>query len=159
MMMKKSITTALLLFLLVLEVGAAAKNPRREVLGLRIGMSEETAHRQLLKIGRQQKEEKDRESEGEQEVWLLRDRRLDYLILRFNGEHKLWHLTAVARQGSRLLYSELGDIKNANHATDGRNHTYTWRVNKHGNQPGYVVVARGGDPNYLTSYSISQPSP
>ena len=154
--MKKSIT-ALFLFLVILDVGAAAKNPRGDILGVRIGTSEETAHRRLRKIGRQQKEDKDSESEGEQEVWLLRDRRLDYLVLRFNREHKLWHLTVVARQGSHVLYSELGDIKNANHATDGRNHTYTWTVNKHGNQAGYVVVARGGDPSYLTSYSMSRP--
>jgi hypothetical protein len=156
-MMKKSITSALLLLLVILEVGAATRNPRSGMLGLRLGMREEAAHRRLRKIARQQKEEKDGEREGEQEVWLLRDHRLAYVIVGFDHQHQLWFMTAVVRQGSHVLYSELADLKSASQATDGRNYTYTWKVNRSARQPGYVVVARGSDPNYLTSYSINRP--
>jgi hypothetical protein len=156
-MMKKSTTSALLLLLVILEVGAATRNPRSDMLGLRLGMGEEAAHRRLRKIARQQKEEEDGEREGAQEVWLLRDHRLAYLILRFDHQHELWFMTAVVRQGSHVLYSELADLKSASQATDGRNYTYTWKVNRGARQPGYVVVARGSDPNYLTSYSINRP--
>jgi hypothetical protein len=155
--MKKSITSVALLLLVMLDVGAVTRNPRRDILGFRLGMTEEAAHRRLRKIGHQQKEERDREREGEQEVWLLRNRRLAYVVLRFNREHELWHITVVAHQGSHILYSEVGDIKEANQATDGRNYTYTWKVNERSGQRGYVVVARGSDPSYLTSYSISRP--
>ena len=154
--MRKSINSTLLLFLLIVDVGAAVRNPRGVILGLRLGMREEAAHRKLRKIASQQKEEKDAEKEGEQEVWLLRDRRLDYLVLMFNHEHQLWFMTVVVRQGSHMLYSELGDLKRASKATDGRNYTYTWKVNRSAGQKSYLVVARGGDPNYLTSWSISQ---
>ncbi len=154
--MTKSIKSTLLVFLLIVDVGAAVRNPRGVILGLRLGMREEAAHRKLRKIAHQQKEDKDAEKEGEQEVWLLRDRRLDYLLLRFNHEHQLWLMTVVVRQGSHLLYSELGDLKRASKATDGRNYTYTWKVNSSAGQKSYLVVARGGDPNYLTSWSISQ---
>lgn len=154
--MKKSITSALLILLTSVGVGAATRNPGSNVLSLRLGMEEESAHRRLRKIATQQREEKDGEKEGEQEVWLLRDRRLAYVVLRFDHKHKLWFMIAVVRQGSRVLYSELADLKSATQATDGRNYTYTWNVNRGTSEPGYVVVARGSDPNYLTSYSISR---
>jgi hypothetical protein len=118
-------------------------------------MREEVAHRRLRKIARHQKEEKNREKEGEQEVWLLRERRLAYVVLRFDHEHELWSMTVVVRQGSHVLHSQLADLKSANKATDGRNYTYTWKVNRGARQKSYVVVARGGDPTYLTSWSIS----
>jgi hypothetical protein len=156
-MMKKSVTSILLLMLVILEVGAATRDPRSRVLGLRLGMKEEAAHHRLRKIARQEKEEKDGEKEGEQEVWLLRDHRLSYVVLRFDHEHELWSITVVARPGSHVLYSEVADLKSANQATDGRNYTYTWKVNRGVRKKSYVVVARGGDPAYLTSYSISRP--
>ncbi len=155
--MRKTISSALLLLFLILDVGAAVRKPRSDILGLRIGMGEEAAHRKLRRIAHQQKEEKDAEKEGEQEVWLLHDRRLDYLLLRFNHGHELWFMTVVVRQGSHVLYSELGDLKHASKATDGRNYADTWKVNRSAGQKSYVVVARGGDPNYLTSWSISRP--
>src|SRR5215510_4035289 len=98
--MTKSGAIALLFLLVILNVEAAPRNPRSNVLGLRLGMSEDAAHRRLKKISHQQNE--DKESEGEKEVWLLRDRRLSYLILRFNSRHELWHITVVVRESSKV---------------------------------------------------------
>src|SRR5215831_7144799 len=105
--MTKSCAIALLFLLVILNVEAAPRNPRSNVLGLRLGMGEDAAHRRLKRISHQQNE--DKESEGEKEVWLLRDRRLAYVILRFNSRRELWHITVVVREGSKLRYDELGD--------------------------------------------------
>lgn len=155
--MRRSITLAFLLLFVISETGAATRKPQSAIFGVRLGMSEEAAHRLLRKIASQQREEKNGEREGEQEVWLLRDRRLDYLVLRFNHEHRVSSMSVVARKDSHVLYSELADLKNASQATDGRNYTYTWKVNRGTNQTSYVVVARGSDPSYLTSYTVYRP--
>jgi hypothetical protein len=155
--MRKLKTVCLLLFLLLGATVADAmmKGPRPEVLGIKLGMKEEAARSRLRKVAHQQKEERENEGEGEQEVWTLRKHpRFDYLIIRFTGEHRVWFVTAVPRKESRMQYSELGDLKDARQQTDGTNYTYTWQVAARGREPGYVVVARGSDPQYLTSYSI-----
>ena len=135
----------------------AAREPQPGVLGIRLGMKEEAARRRLRQIAEQMKEEKEAEGEGEQEIWTLRDkRRFDYLLVRFDNNETLWSLTAVVRPSARMKYSELGDLKSAREQTDGRNYTYTWTVPARGRtRPGYVVAARGSDPQYLTSFSIS----
>jgi len=149
---------ALGLFLLLMGssgVYAETKVPRHEVLGISLGMSEEAVRERLRKIAEQQKEEREKEGEGEQEVWTLRhDKRFDYLIVRFDKEHRLWFMTAVVRKDHRMLYSDVADIKSARQQTDGRNYTFTWIVPSRGHVPRYAVVARGSDPQYLTSYSI-----
>jgi hypothetical protein len=53
-------------------VGAAAKQPPREFFGLQLGVSEEVVHRHMRKIATQEKEEKEAEEGGEQEVWILK---------------------------------------------------------------------------------------
>jgi hypothetical protein len=129
------------------------KWPRAEVLGVRLGMEEEEAHERLEKVGR--REEEGEEREAEQEVWILgRESRFAYLLVRFNREERVSLVTAVVREGRRMMYSEVASLKNARRTTDGRNYTYTWRVPPRGGQAGYVVVARGSHPDYLTSYSI-----
>jgi len=155
--MKKSITSALLLLLVTSGAEAAPRRPRSAILGVRLGISEEAAHRRLRKIATQQKEEKNGEREGEQEVWLLHDPRLDYLVVRFNHEHRVSSMSVAVRKNSHVRYRELADLNNASQATDGRNYTYTWKVNSGASQTNYVVVARGSDPNYLTSYTVYRP--
>jgi S1-C subfamily serine protease len=136
-------------------LGAPPKTPAREVFGIRLGMNEETVHRRLAKIATQQKEEKE-EGEGEQEVWVLKkDPRVDYLVVRFDARHELWLVTVVARKDT-VRYSEIGDLGNAKTASDGRNFTYKWIIAAKGKQPGYVVLARGTNPDTLISYAISR---
>ncbi|MDX6611999.1 MAG: hypothetical protein QOD75_1185 [Blastocatellia bacterium] len=157
--MKIRFAVLLLLSILLVAppVNAGPKQPQREVFGLRLGMNEETVHRVLKKIATQQKEEREEEGEGEQEVWVLKkDSRFDYLLVRFDAQHELWLITVVVHKDAGVRYGDLGALQNAKHATDGRNVTYKWSVAAKGKQAGYVVIARGSNPDTLTSYSISR---
>jgi hypothetical protein len=134
--------------------GALAKDPPREILGLRLGMREEAVRERLRKVANQQKEERE-ESEGEQEVWILpRHKKFDYLLVRFDSKHQLWFMTVVTRRSANLRYSDVADIKQAKQANDGRNYSFTWKIAGKDKRPGQIVIARGSDPNLLTSYSI-----
>ena len=147
------------LLLLVFIVGTSAalasgKKRPQDVLGLKIGMTEEAVHKHLRKFATQQKEEKDREEEGEQEVWILNsDDRFDYVLTRFNSEHRLIFVTVVAR-ANRVRYSDIGASSEAKMATDGRNFSYRWKIDSDGKQQGYLLIARGSNAEFLTSYSL-----
>jgi hypothetical protein len=108
------------------------------------------------KIGKQQKEEIEREEEGgEQEVWILKnDHRFDYLVMRFDRQHRLSFVTAVVRKDTHMRYGDVAELKDARYATDGRNYSYTWTIAASGRQPSHLLVARGSDPDFLTSYSL-----
>lgn len=153
--MGKTLACSILVVLAAVAAEAGIKKPPRDILGVRLGVTEDAARKRLRKIGNQQKEEKGREEEGEQEVWTLKaDSRFDYLLVRFDHEHRLFFMTIVVRAGARMRYADVADLKLAQRATDGRNYSYTWRVEAKGKQPPYAVVARGSDPELLTSYSI-----
>jgi hypothetical protein len=157
MKVRLSLFIFLLMLLAAARVQAGPNHPPREAFGVRPGMNEEAVHRRLKKIATQQKEEKEEEGEGEQEVWVLKkDSRFDYLLVRFDARHELWLITVVARKDAGVRYSDLGALENAKHATDGRNVTYRWNVSAKGKQAGYVVIARGSNPDTLASYSISR---
>jgi len=143
----------LLTFVLSASPVSAAK-PVRELFGLKIGMSEESVRKKLKKIATQQKEEKEKEEEGEQEVWSLKkDDRFDYILTRFNREHRLTLITVVARP-NRVRYRDVADTKEATMASDGRNYSYRWKVERDGGQPAYLLIARGSSSEFLTSYSL-----
>jgi len=133
-----------------MKVSAAPGRP----FGLRLDMPEEAAHERLRKIATQEKEEKEKEEGGEQEVWILkRDAKYSYLITRFSREHRLILITVVARP-QRARYSDVGRLANAVKATDGQNYSYKWKVEPGKGARGYMVVARGSHPKFLTSYSV-----
>ena len=145
------------LLVLLLTVNAstvsAKKNPS-DLFGLKIGMTEESVHERLRKIATQQKEEKEKEEEGEQEVWTLnRDNQFDYLLTRFNREHRLTLITVVAKP-NRVRYTDLAESKAAKVATDGRNFSYKWKVDREGKEQSYLLIARGSSSQFLTSYSV-----
>ncbi len=131
---------------------ALAKDPPGDVFGVRPNMTEREARRRLNRIGRQQ--EADR---MKHDVWEVRDDRVSHVGVRFDFKTRVvrW-VTAIARTDAkrRLRYSDLGDLKTAQHKTDGTNHTYIWRVAARGKRPGYVFEALGNDPQYLTSYRL-----
>jgi hypothetical protein len=155
LMWKKLMVVCVLLLWVGTGAIVEAKPPPSDVLGLRLGMNEEEVHERLEKIAKQREEEEGGRREEEQEIWILRnDRRLDYLLVRFGAEEKLVLITVVARRNARLRYRDLGDLKSARQATDGKNYSYTWRVEAQGNAPAYGVVARGSNAKYLTSYSL-----
>jgi hypothetical protein len=122
--------------------------------GLRLDMTEEEAHERLRKIATQEKEEKEKEEGGEQEVWILkRDAKYSYLIARFSRDHRLILITVVARP-QRARYSDVGRLKDAAKATDGQNYSYKWKVERRKDARSYILTARGSHPEFLTSYSI-----
>jgi hypothetical protein len=153
MMKRKLIGVCILLMISCASAQpAVVKDPPRDVFGVRPGMSEEEARRRLNKIGREQKE--DRMKHG---VWEVRDSRVSHVGVRFDNKTRVvrW-ITAIARTDAkdRLRYDDLGDLKHAQYKTDGRNHTYIWKVAASGKRPGYVLEALGSDPQYLTSYRL-----
>lgn len=140
-----------LCFWLAISAGAAlAKDPPREVLGVRLDMPEADARRVLDRAGRRQPAER-----LKQEVWEVSDPRLSHVVVRFRDGRVRW-VIAMARADSprRLRYADVADLARAEHRTDGTNHTYIWRIRPRGRTPGRVVVAGGSDPVYLTSYRI-----
>jgi len=145
-----------MLALLVLNAsfGAPLVKFNGEVFGLRLGMSEEAVHKRMRSIATQQKEERDEEEGGEQEVWILKkDARYNYLLTKFNSEHRLMFVTVVARPG-QVRYSDLGDPKGAAVATDGANYSYKWKIPGGKKDKALLLIARGGNAEFLTSYSL-----
>jgi hypothetical protein len=151
---RHTLSFLLLLSFVITASPVSAKKRARDLFGLKIGMSEESVHKKLKKIATQQKEEKEKEEEGEQEVWSLKkDDRFDYILTRFNRDHRLTLITVVARP-DRVRYSDVADTKEATVASDGRNYSYRWKVERDGRQPAYLLIARGSSSEFLTSYSL-----
>lgn len=153
--MRRCLLPVLLLLITALNAPyVSAKKRPADVLGLKIGMSEELVHKRLRKIATQQKEEKEKEEEGEQEVWTLkRDARFDYVLTRFNREHRLILITVVARP-NQVRYSDIAESHDATVVSDGRSFSYRWKVEKDEGRPGYLLIARGSSAEFLTSYSL-----
>jgi len=151
---RHALSFLLLLTFVVTASPVSAEKRVRDLFGLKIGMREESVHQKLKKIATQQKEEKEKEEEGEQEVWTLkRDDRFDYILTRFNSDHRLTLITVVARP-NRVRYSDVAETKHATVASDGRNYSYRWKVERDGKQPAYLLIARGSSSEFLTSYSL-----
>lgn len=134
-----------------LLAAAVPKGPPRDVLGVRPGMGEAEARALLDKAGREEVVER-----SKQNVWEVSDPRISHVIVRFNKDKTVRWVIAKARADAarRLRYSDVADPALARHKTDGTNHTYIWTVPPRGTDPGYVVVAGGSDPQFLTSYRI-----
>jgi heat shock protein HspQ len=143
----------LALFLLTVpHIGAAeTKVLPLSIMGIRLEMQREDAHRLLEKIGRLQREERKR-----QEVWELRDARFSHLLIGFDEESRVRYVTAVAREGSRVPYSEVGDLKRARAVEVVNNYKYVWEAKPRRNSPAYLVIARGRDPKYLSYYALKK---
>jgi hypothetical protein len=152
-MIKTRIVSSLFILVLVGAVAQAMPKAPREVFGLRLGMSEALVHKLLRKIASQQKEERESE-EAEQEVWILKkDSRFNYLLTKFSRDHRLIFVTVVARP-NRVRYADIANVDEATKATDGTNYSYKWKVEAGRKQPGYLLIARGSSPEFLTSYSL-----
>ncbi len=153
-MKRKPFLICLLLLLFASSIQAVPAKPSRGVFGLRLGMSEAAVHKRMKKIATQQKEEREEEEGGEQEVWILKkDARYNYLLTKFDHEHRLIFVTAVAHP-NRVRYSDLGETKDATVATDGINYSYKWKIAAQGKEPAVLLIARGSNAEFLTSYSL-----
>lgn len=142
--------------LILLALAACARDPGRagghDVLGLRVGMSREDALKRLEQLGR-----KERDERKQQEVWALKDHP-DYthLLVGFNREKtEVRYVTAVARPG-RVRYDSVVDPDKAKRTDVLNNHTYEQEVAPDGAHPGYIVAARGTNPQYLSYYSLKR---
>jgi hypothetical protein len=151
---RKSLVSVLLVFMFVAADASAAKGPPREVFGLRLGISEQAAHKRLRKIATQQKEEREEAEGGEQEVWILKgDAKFNYLLTRFDREHRLILITAVAHP-QQVRYADIASLDDATKATDGINYSYKWKVEPGKRERPLILIARGSSPEFLTSYSL-----
>jgi hypothetical protein len=156
-MNKRQIVLSLCLLLSVvsgMQAISSAPTAPRQPFGLRLGMTEESVHRRLKKIATQKKEEREEEEGGEREIWILKhDAKLNYLITRFDEEHRLIVITVVALP-QQLRYADIASLKEATKATDGLNYSYKWKMDSGKRERPYVVIARGSGPEFLTSYSL-----
>ncbi len=156
--MRKLATLCLLTLLLTAGVSVAAagreNRPRRDIIGLRLGMSKEDAHSRLQKIGTLQREER-----GRQEVWEVRAPYFSHVIVGFDKQSRIRFVTAVAREGGeRMRYADVASLKKARQEGDAsaNNYNYVWKLAAHGKEPKGLVMARGRDPQYLSTYSIKK---
>jgi len=153
-MKRKLFPISLPLLLIFSGARAAPAKPLSEAFGLRLGMSEESVHKRMRRIATQQKEEREEEEGGEQEVWILKkDSHYNYLLTKFSREHRLIFVTVVAHP-SRVRYSDLGETKDASVANDGMNYSYKWKIPARGKESAVLLIARGNNAEFLTSYSL-----
>jgi hypothetical protein len=151
-MMNRVIALCLLLAVSGFAESAVAKQPRPEIMGVRLGMSRQEAHARLKKKGSLEKEERKR-----QEVWAIRDRRVSHLLVGFDPDFRVRYVTAIARPNApRISYSEVADVKLAQQKNNQGNYKFTWEVAARRKQSAYLVVAHGRDPQHLDSYSVKK---
>jgi hypothetical protein len=136
------------ILLLCLAVPASAKGAPADLLGLYPGMSDADVQHRLEKIG-----EVVRGKDRPKQTWKLNDSRYGFLVLRYDEDWKMHWVTAFAREGGRRVrYRDIGDLSLAAHTGQ---HFYSWTIPAHPGAGTWTVVARGGDPRYLESVSIS----
>lgn len=143
-----------LLFLVAIPVTAEARSLQDNVLGLRLGMSQQEIHRRLEKIGTL-----DREVRGRQEVWMLKNEpRFASVLVGFDRDYRVRYITGIAREGgTRMRYSEVAAIKDAHaESANGAYTRYTWEAKPGKKSAGYFLIAEGRDPEYLRSVSIKR---
>ena len=149
--MKRTISVFLLLTLGVLA-SAAPVRPRPEIMGISLDMSRDAARARLKAIGNLEKEERKR-----QEVWAVKDTRISHLLVGYDTDNRVRYVTAIARtDGPRIRYQDVADLKSAQQSHIQGNHKFTWEVAARRGHIGYILVARGHDPQYLDSYSVKK---
>ena len=152
-----AIKTVVALCCLLLSVAAcskAAREPRPEILGVRLGMGRDEATARLQSIGRLEKQER-----KQQEVWRLNDdASYSHLIVAYDkGYTAVRFITAVAtEQGRRVRYADVIDRARAREDLTPATRTYTQEVAARDGRPGFVVKAIGSDPESLTYYSVEK---
>ena len=149
--MKRVLSLCVLLGVGVLASAAPSK-PRPEIMGIVLGMSRDSAQARLKSMGSLEKEARKR-----QEVWAIKDPRVSHLLVGYDTDFRVRYVTAIARtNGPRIRYDEVADIKTAQRINNQGNYKFTWEVAARRRQFGYVMMARGHDPNYLESYSVKK---
>lgn len=135
---------------------ATAADPARDILGIRAGMPKAEVKKRLEELGKLERDERKR-----QEVWKIEHERFSHLVVGFDEKETLRYVTAVAREdkeAKRMAYEEVGDLKKARQAGDPKisNFNYEWSLEKEGDAPAVLVIARGRDPKFLSTYSLKR---
>ena len=151
------LVSILFLFLSLGMLGSiSAETLARQILGVRLSMSEEEAHTRLREIGSMVREES-----LSQEVWKVRDPNYANILIGYAKDGKLRYVTAVARtdkEGERVAYSAIGDLKKAKQAGDSKIkvYNYQWHLPAEKAEPETMVFAIGRDPEHLDTYSLKR---
>lgn len=155
--MKKLIASSIFILLVSTCIFSA---PLPSILGIRLGMKEDAVRKLLQKMGKQQKEEKKEEEEegGEEEIWnLTNNASYESLIVGFDRKHLVRYVTVFGKKnGSGVRYSSVGNVKEAKFESNPNNYRYTWDVAAKGSTPRFLVIARGTNQDFLSSYSIKK---
>lgn len=146
-----SLFALFILCLLLQPLQADEKKPARDILGLRLSMSESAVKARLKEIGSFERAEPPR-----QEVWKVRDSHFSAIAIGFNKEGKLRYILAAARTDKNakpMAYTEVGDLKKAHQAGDIKikNFIYEWELPARGDEPKMTVIAMGRDPKFLNT--------
>lgn len=151
--MKKILAGTFLFWIMLLIAVNINAQTKHDVLGIKVGMNKEDAVKRLQKIG-----SKERDERKQQEIWnLTDDSSYSHIIIAFNKENKVRFITAKGREsGKRVRYSDVIDVKKARQIGAVNNYKYVLEMPARGKKPGYKVIARGQDQNYLTYFSIEE---
>jgi len=151
--MSKFLVAGLMLLAWV-ATGASAQEVQREILGIHLKLAKADVHKRLNELGSFVRNER----KG-QEIWRVQDSSFSHLIVAFGKDGKLRFVTAVAREDAdakRVRYDEIGNLAKARQAGDPsiKNFNYEWDVPSQNGNPRVLVIARGRDPTFLSTYSL-----
>jgi hypothetical protein len=154
--MIRLITGTLCILLLVLPDGAisAERELTRDILGIRLAMPKDVVQKRLQEIGKFVRDERKR-----QQIWEVRDSSFSHVIVGFDANDRLRYVTAVAREDAeakRIKYADIGDTEAARQAGDVaiKNFNYEWTLSASKENTAGLVIARGRDPEFLSTYSL-----
>ena len=155
--MKKRVLISILLAVgLVIGSGVSAQELRREILGVRLAMTKEEAHKRLRVIGKFVRDER-----KQQEIWQVRHESFSHLIVGFDKKQKMRFVTAVAREDNetkRVAYDQVGILEKARQAGDPeiKVFAYEWELPAEKGEPVTLLIARGRDPKFLSTLSLKR---
>ena len=154
-MIGRKIRTGILLWLMLAGIHCATKSAielPRDILGISIGSRKPDAQKRLEEIA-----EFEREERKQQQIWRLKnDSHYSHIIVGYDKDEKVRYLTVFAdKSKERVRYSDIGDLSKAKKEITEPHHRYTWETEEIGGKTGFVVVAYGTEPEFLTSYSIT----
>ena len=136
---------------------AAEPEVRRDILGIRLDMTKEEAQARLKEIGSFVRADR-----KQQEVWATKDKTFSHVIVGYEKEGPgLRYVTAVVRDDNdaeRMRYSDIGKVEAARQAGDPaiKNFNFEWTLPSVPGHPKMLVIARGRDPEFLSTYSLKR---
>lgn len=119
-------------------------------------MPKAEVQKRLQEIGKLERTE-----EKGQEIWQVKDARFSHVAIGFDKKEMLRYVTAVARvdkEGKTVGYGEIGDPTSARQVGDPKinNFIYEWSLPAEKGDPEMLVIVRGRDPKFLSTYSLKR---